>query len=393
MGQQCQKCQLNQALSHDLNRNDQSDSDPEYDEVDEKQPQKPPSLDSKSNSTTFYKEQYNSLSSQQQGKDDIDNNNNNLQLNLNDGSTYIGVIQNGKANGYGKLITFNGDIYEGNFIDNLLEGNGQCLFKRGPIYTGQFKAGKPDGNGKELWPDGSNYEGEFQNGKKNGYGTYIWNQQSNYEGQWKDNMIQGIGKYQWLDANSLIMDNGLKIKCMEEVVINGKMENIMMDNIKMIENLALEYFIGLMVDNFKVIGKMVNNMGKESLQMKMVLKNLESGKMENQSITQKIQIVNLFQMDGFQILLIINELIFLLQYFCIITLQTTFQLMSIIIIIIYTSLLIIFIYSYSYSIFYYLLYFFIQNINEQRLTKLNDSKDIQNYKKSDSSNREQQYFV
>lgn len=36
-----------------------------------------------------------------------------------DGSRYSGNIMNGKANGKGKLWLNNGDIYEGDFIDNV----------------------------------------------------------------------------------------------------------------------------------------------------------------------------------------------------------------------------------------------------------------------------------
>lgn len=51
---------------------------------------------------------------------------------------------------------------------------------------------------------------------------------------------------------------------MEEVYINGMMENNMMDNMKMTRNVDLEYFIGLMVNNIKDIGWMENSMERAS---------------------------------------------------------------------------------------------------------------------------------
>lgn len=50
---------------------------------------------------------------------------------------------------------------------------------------------------------------------------------------------------------------------MEEVNINGKMENIMMENMIMIKNVDLVFFVGKMENNIKDIGLMGNNMEKE----------------------------------------------------------------------------------------------------------------------------------
>lgn len=49
---------------------------------------------------------------------------------------------------------------------------------------------------------------------------------------------------------------------MEEENMYGRMENVMTECMTRIKNKVLEYFIGPMVDNFRDIGKMANNMGK-----------------------------------------------------------------------------------------------------------------------------------
>jgi len=40
------------------------------------------------------------------------------------------------ANGEGKLVLANGDIYEGNFVNNEMNGEGVYTYARGPIHTG-----------------------------------------------------------------------------------------------------------------------------------------------------------------------------------------------------------------------------------------------------------------
>lgn len=50
------------------------------------------------------------------------------------------------------------------------------------------------------------------------------------------------------------MVNGSEIKCMVEDSINGLMENIMMENMKMIKNVELVFSTGLMENNIRVIG-------------------------------------------------------------------------------------------------------------------------------------------
>lgn len=61
---------------------------------------------------------------------------------------------------------------------------------------------------------------------------------------------------------SFIKVIGLKIKCMVEANILGKMVNHMMVNMRMIKNVDLVYLNGLMENNIKEIGQMVNNMEK-----------------------------------------------------------------------------------------------------------------------------------
>ena len=45
--------------------------------------------------------------------------------------------------------------------------------KSAGIYEGEFNNGKIDGYGRMIYFDGSYYEGYFKNGVKNGWGKYV----------------------------------------------------------------------------------------------------------------------------------------------------------------------------------------------------------------------------
>ena len=102
---------------------------------------------------------------------------------------YTGDIRNGKPDGFGILIWFDGIKYVGNFKD-----------------------GKEHGQGTWTSPNGIKYEGEYKDGERNGQGTYTWSDGSKYVGEWK-------GDEMW---NGTIYDkDGNIIK----KVVNGKMIN------------------------------------------------------------------------------------------------------------------------------------------------------------------------
>ena len=58
----------------------------------------------------------------------------------------------------------NGDLYKGNFKNDMRNGTGVCMFKSGALYKGDFKEDKPNGNG--LLYSGKNeiVEGRFDKG-------------------------------------------------------------------------------------------------------------------------------------------------------------------------------------------------------------------------------------
>jgi hypothetical protein len=47
----------------------------------------------------------------------------------------------------GKLVLQNGDIYEGDFVENEFSGNGTYTFASGDKYVGEFRNGRYNGSG------------------------------------------------------------------------------------------------------------------------------------------------------------------------------------------------------------------------------------------------------
>lgn len=85
---------------------------------------------------------------------------------------YTGGLYNGMRNGWGQLKTKKGNVYEGEWRDNVLsEGTMECEFG---FYEGQFgKALFPHGWGVMEYRD-SIYAGNWYGGNKKGYGRVIY---------------------------------------------------------------------------------------------------------------------------------------------------------------------------------------------------------------------------
>jgi hypothetical protein len=100
---------------------------------------------------------------------------------------YFGEVKNGKANGYGVGLWFNGSTYEGYWKDN--ERNG----------TGTFE-----------WKDGERYEGAYLDGKRHGFGIYTWKNGDQYKGFWEGDLRHGKGVVYTKDGKPLEAGNYVK---------------------------------------------------------------------------------------------------------------------------------------------------------------------------------------
>ena len=142
------------------------------------------------------------------------------------GSIYIGQFKEGSANGIGKLISFNGNVYKGFWTNNKLDGFGSVKikngrnyigdiqegffsgigilkYKNGNIYKGGLKEGKIHGIGTIYYLNNKNYIGEFKEGYKCGYGIMTWPNGEKYEGSWSKDTFK-FGMYYWPNGNVYI---------------------------------------------------------------------------------------------------------------------------------------------------------------------------------------------
>ncbi len=66
---------------------------------------------------------------------------------------------------------------------------------RGGRYLGQVNGGTRDGYGKYYFDSGNRYEGEWQDGGRHGFGRFYWQTGERYEGQVRDDEMHGYGKF------------------------------------------------------------------------------------------------------------------------------------------------------------------------------------------------------
>ena len=111
------------------------------------------------------------------------------------------------------IFSLSGDIYEGNYKDDLFDGKGHYIWKiSGQEYTGEYKNGLMHGKGLYEWSEGEFYRGSFINGKKEGNGEMHWADGRSFIGPFVNGRPQGIG----------IFDNGINYKG-EMEFIDGKL--------------------------------------------------------------------------------------------------------------------------------------------------------------------------
>jgi hypothetical protein len=143
-----------------------------------------------------------------------------------DGITHTGVYVNGLRHGIGTITWSDGSYYSGNWVSGNRTGkgtyvwsdglrfegiwqdgkriNGKLFYPNGNLYEGEFKNDVISGYGTFTWKDGSVYEGEWANWVKEGKGSIKWSAGGGYEGQWSADMINGEGKQWWPDGSYYI---------------------------------------------------------------------------------------------------------------------------------------------------------------------------------------------
>lgn len=140
---------------------------------------------------------------------------------------YTGEWKDGNMHGKGKFIEIWGDIYEGNFKNNMADGFGFQKKKDGTEYVGEFKNNLYEGKGvlldnneikiegnfknnlahgkaKQTHPNGSIYEGDFERGLYHGRGIQVLTEDPDiikYEGDFREGLRSGQGTFTYKDGS------------------------------------------------------------------------------------------------------------------------------------------------------------------------------------------------
>ena len=91
------------------------------------------------------------------------------------------------------MIYRSGRIYEGEWLNEHRNGRGFEQFTDGSKYIGMYKDNKADGKGVFTWRNGEIYDGEFLTGKKQGFGIWKGIFGDSYIGEWSNDKVEGYG--------------------------------------------------------------------------------------------------------------------------------------------------------------------------------------------------------
>ena len=141
-----------------------------------------------------------------------------------DGSFYEGEFFNGNMHGKGKITYADQCVYEGDFYDGKHHGQGKFIHYNGGFYEGEYCFGKWNGKGRMSYPDGKIYEGDFCDGKIQGYGKMFFPNSGEYTGEFKDGRFHGKGELRFDDGTTFkgTFENGEIIETGTIIRKNGQ---------------------------------------------------------------------------------------------------------------------------------------------------------------------------
>ena len=91
---------------------------------------------------------------------------------------------------YGRRRGDDGAMYLGDFADDCLtrEGWGMLVSLNGDTYHGEFRDGKPNGYGEMRYASGASHRGLWERGERNGSGVFVDVDGSVIETLWKGDL-------------------------------------------------------------------------------------------------------------------------------------------------------------------------------------------------------------
>ncbi|GMH90999.1 hypothetical protein TrST_g6869 [Triparma strigata] len=113
---------------------------------------------------------------------------------------------------WGVWLTPDDIVYEGPKVDNHfdvsnIQGEFRVTYQNGEVYEGEYVDERRHGIGEYHYLDGSVYEGQWFKNRRQGFGVYTTDDGSVYEGEWDRDYIHGEGIWRWKDGSSLMGDN------------------------------------------------------------------------------------------------------------------------------------------------------------------------------------------
>jgi hypothetical protein len=122
-----------------------------------------------------------------------------------DDEIYIGQFKVGTniKEGRGIMLTSAKDLYEGYWVNGERCGKGRMIFWNGDIYQGDFVDSVSQGLGIFISEEGK-YKGEWFDNQRHGFGTFIWADGRKYTGEWMEDRQHGKVAYIDSQGNKII---------------------------------------------------------------------------------------------------------------------------------------------------------------------------------------------
>ncbi|CAI2381814.1 unnamed protein product [Moneuplotes crassus] len=119
------------------------------------------------------------------------------------GDLFLGETAEGQAQGYGVILTNKNSLIEGNFKDGIIEeGKVKILYPDGEMYVGLAKTGGcRHGEGIHYYSNGDIYDGEFLDNQRVGKSRLRFHDGSEYIGQFIEDTADGHGLFADKEGN------------------------------------------------------------------------------------------------------------------------------------------------------------------------------------------------
>lgn len=115
---------------------------------------------------------------------------------------YLGQFRDGTKDGDGSYRDPQGQFY-GQWRSNAMDGHGVHIVAEVGEMRGIFSLGRMCGIGQSRWNDGQVYEGQYVNDPMHGFGTFVWSNGQHYKGYWSQGKVHDIGQVNLTDGTSL----------------------------------------------------------------------------------------------------------------------------------------------------------------------------------------------